>query len=225
MSVHCRLANHGYLPRDGKQIDAAILVRALQEGYGLSGPLAYLLAYGGHFLLGQFGHFQLDDLARHNYIEHDASVIHGDAGARDEYAPLTSDPALWKELEKDVSDGKRLTTFDVAKARVRRETEEMKAGKEALDSFHSTIAKGEMAIALGMFSTKEEDGIPLTTLREWMRNERLPEGWKPTHNQGLWDTHERVKDIQDAMEKIRASEKEKEEAGEGHLKLVPNFKL
>lgn len=220
-----RLANHGYLPRDGKQIDAAILIRALEEGYGISRPLAYVLAYGGHFLLRQFGPFQLDDLARHNKIEHNASLIHPDVRGRDEYAPLNSDPAMWKKLVGDVSDGKRLTTLDVAKARVRRETDEMKAGKEALDGFHAEIARGEMAIALGMFSNGKEDGIPMGTLRQWMLEERLPEGWKPTHIQGLLNTVARSREIKGAMEKIKASEEKKEKAGESHLKLVQNFKL
>ncbi|EIM88703.1 Cloroperoxidase [Stereum hirsutum FP-91666 SS1] len=219
------LANHGYLPRDGKQIDAAVLIRALEEGYDISAPLAYVLAYGGHFLLGQFGPFQLDDLARHNKIEHNASLIHPDARGRDEYAPIHSDPVLWKELVKNASDGKKLTTADVAEARVRRETDEMKAGKEALDGFHAEIARGEMAIALGMFSKDGEDGIPMGTLKQWMLEERLPEGWKPTHIQGLLNTVAKAREIKGAMEKIRASEDAKEKAGESHLKLVQNFKL
>lgn len=221
------LANHGYLPRDGKQIDAAILIRALEEGYGLSPELAYFISYGGYFLLGQSDSFQLDDLARHNNIEHDASLIHDDARPRDEYAPLKSDSAMWQELVKDLSDGKKLTTFDAAKARVRREAAEVKAGKEALDSVHAEIARGEMAIALGMFSDveKHEDGIPLETLRKWMKEEKLPEGWKPTHVQGLWDTIQRSKQIRNAMDKIRASEKEKEQESEDHLKLVEAVKL
>lgn len=221
--LQSRLANHGYLPRDGKQINAAILARALKEGYHLSTPLAYLLAYGGRLLLRQFGPIQLNDLARHSRIEHNASLIHPDARGRDEYAPLTSDRGLWNELLKDVSDGGRLTTLDVARARVKREAEERKAGKEALDDFHAEIARGEMAIALDMFEDGKEDGIPVRTLEQWMLKERLPAGWRPRHV-GLWNTIRRAKEIKDAMEKIRAGKEVKEKVGKSHLKLKSSFK-
>lgn len=216
--LYPRLANYGYLPRDGKQINAAILARALKEGYRLSTPLAYLLAYGGRLLLRQFGPIQLSDLARHNRIEHDASLIHPDARGRDEYAPLTSNGSLWNELLKDVSDGRRLTTLDVARARVRREEEERKAGKEALDGFHAEIARGEMAIALEMFEDGKEEGIPVRSLEQWMLRERFPEGWRPRHV-GLWNTIVRAREIKDAMEKIRAGKEVKEKVGESHAKL------
>lgn len=198
------------MPRDGKQITAEILVRALEEGYGLSWELADVLAYGGYFLLGQRGAFQLNDLARHNKIEHDASLTHPDTHDRDEYAPLHSVQALWKALENDSTDGQKLTAYDIGKARVRREAEIAQAGREPLDSVHAEIARGEMAIALGLFSEEGGDGIPLTTLETWMIEERLPDGWKPTHVQGLWDTIKRSKAIREAMVKITAEEKEKE---------------
>lgn len=197
------LANHGYLPRDGKQLTAPILIHALQEGYGLSTPLAYLLVHGGIFLLGQQGAFGLDDLARHNRIEHDASLVHDDTKDRDEYAPISPSSTLVKNLLAQAEDGRVLTVEDVARARVERESQ-----CQVLNSLHAEIARGEMAIALGLFGQENADhqGVPLGLLREWLAEERLPEGWKPTHTQGLLQTIHTAREIRDLMTTLKHEE-------------------
>ncbi|KAF8266211.1 Chloroperoxidase [Lactarius quietus] len=179
------LANHGYLPHDGKQLTAPILINALQEGYGLSTALTEVLVHGGIFLLGQDGAFGLNDLARHNRIEHDASLVHDDTKGRDEYAPIQPDLSLVKKLLLQAEDGRVLTAEDIARSRVERESQ-----CPVLNGLHSEIARGEMAIALGLFGQGNGDhqGVPVDMLREWLTEERLPEGWKPTHTQGLLQT-------------------------------------
>ncbi|THH17364.1 heme-thiolate peroxidase [Bondarzewia mesenterica] len=199
------LANHGYLPRDGQQITASKIMHAVQDGFGISKPLAFVLGYGGQLLLGQAGPFSLGDLARHNRIEHIASLIHHDPKGREEYAPIHPDAGMLETLIDDSHDGMYMTAEDVARARVRRE----KAyGKDMLDSFHAEIARGEMAIVLGLFDEGETGGkeshVPLETLRGWMYNERIPEGWTPNHTTGLWETIELSGEIQKLMEKLRA---------------------
>ncbi|KAH9177618.1 Cloroperoxidase [Lactarius sanguifluus] len=192
------LANHGYLPHDGKQLTAPILIHALQEGYGLSTPLAHLLVHGGIFLLGQIGAFGLNDLARHNRIEHDASLVHDDTKAE---------------------DGRVLTAEDIARARVERESQ-----CPALSSLHAEVARGEMAIALGLFGQENADhqeGVPLEMLHQWLAEERLPEGWKPTHTQGLLQTIRTAREIRSLMDTFK-----KEEATGGVRRDRPEgFKL
>lgn len=56
------LANHGYLPRNGKNITPRKLFPALEKVYGLSKPLAGLLAFGGFFLVHQHPMTSIDDL-------------------------------------------------------------------------------------------------------------------------------------------------------------------
>ena len=66
------------------------------------------------------GTLSLHDLALHGFIEHDASLAHDDAnGAK--YAPVTPNATLIQQLLADSTDGKVLTYWDFAKARVRRE--------------------------------------------------------------------------------------------------------
>ncbi|KAI0300583.1 Chloroperoxidase [Multifurca ochricompacta] len=202
------LANHGYLPRDGKQLTPAIMIQALQEGYGLSTPLAYLLVYGGTALLGQAGAFGLDDLARHNRIEHDASLVHNDTPDRDEYAPISPDAKLVGEFLHRAEDGQIMTVEDVARARVERESQ-----CPVLNGLHAEIARGEMAIALGLFSQTNSDqqGIPLDMLRIWLSEERLPDGWKPTHTQGLLQTIRASRQIRTLMTKFKDEDAAHEE--------------
>ncbi|KIM33590.1 hypothetical protein M408DRAFT_60998 [Serendipita vermifera MAFF 305830] len=69
------LANHGYLPRDGKNISIPQLVKALTGVYNLSYPLAFALASLGVILCGHGLYLDLEGLRKHNVIEHDASMV------------------------------------------------------------------------------------------------------------------------------------------------------
>ncbi|EPQ59847.1 Cloroperoxidase, partial [Gloeophyllum trabeum ATCC 11539] len=155
------LANHGYLPRSGRNIRPRVLIKALQEGYNLTYPLAAFLTYGGFILLGQFAEVSLQDFCRHGRVEHNASLIHEDTKPGDEYAPNVTQPQYMKALEADSADGEHLTAFDVAKARVRREAE-----SKDMDALHAEVARGEMALVLGIFGGAEEK-VPLQTVRHW----------------------------------------------------------
>ncbi|CCM06811.1 uncharacterized protein FIBRA_09112 [Fibroporia radiculosa] len=143
------LANHGYLPRDGKCITPQVLINGLRDGYHLSTPLAWFLTHGGFYLLGQRRkRICLRDLSRHNCIEHDASLVHPDVHHRDEYAPVDMHLHMLEDLMTFAEDGVVMTPDDVARARVCREA----SYTIPLDPVHAEIARGEMAIALQLFN-------------------------------------------------------------------------
>jgi len=138
-------------------------------------------------------------------IEHDASLVHSDTPDGEEFAPITIEQNLVDEFMNDVredSDGtESLMDFnDVARARVRRE----KACRP-IDEFHQEIARGEMAIILGVWETtsKNKVGVPTKWIRRWIGHEMLPDNWRPTHKQGLWDTIQRAKAIRIAAAEMR----------------------
>lgn len=228
------MANHGYLPRDGKQINADIIIAALRKAFNLSRPLAFFLTRGATTLLGQSGkYFCLEDLARHNRVEHDASIYHKDASARDEYAPITVSTEMLEQMFDDSENGIWMTPEDVARARVRREATYPKG----LDTIHAEVARGEMAIVLNLFNNpdpqlltthsievppvqrsfvsrffrrilgkKEEPvplpGVPISFLKTWMGQERLPDGWRPYHSVTLWQTIKMVSRMKKAMKRM-----------------------
>ncbi|KAF9237021.1 Chloroperoxidase [Melanogaster broomeanus] len=197
------LANHGYLPRDGKNVGVFDIVRGLKEGYSLSTLLAYILSFGGLFLLAQYRKMSLADLSRHNLIEHDASLFHLDAHSEeDEYAPRAVSESL---VKTSLDEGGRylpgrMTLEDVANIRVKREAE-----CRPLDGVHAEIARGEMAIAIGVLGGKDapKNGLDLDVLRLWVEKERLPDDWKPDHTQGLYKTYKMATVVRDRMKAMK----------------------
>ena len=70
------MANHGIIPRDGRNVPFNALITAIRQTYNIDSPLATLLAYGAADLLQRdhkTGTMDLSDVNVHNVIEHDAS--------------------------------------------------------------------------------------------------------------------------------------------------------
>ncbi|KAG5640467.1 hypothetical protein DXG03_008553 [Asterophora parasitica] len=212
------LANHGYIARDGKKLGLFDLVSGLKACYNLSTPLAVFLSIGGFVLLRRFSKLNLHDIGRHGRIEHDASLVHRDTPSGEQYAPIDINHELVEELVADAKTGDEdgpegpeagdqrslMDASDVARARIRREKD-----SPPLDAVHAEIARGEMAIILGVWETKagKKTGVPTEWIREWIGHERLPKDWAPTHVQGLKDVVKRAKSIRVEMDEQRLAEK------------------
>jgi hypothetical protein len=213
--------HHSCSSRDGKNISAQEVTRGLKECYGLSSPLAYFLAYVGFIVIRKFGRVNLFEISKHDAVEHDASLVHHDTPEGEKFAPTEIDPKLVEALCADVKPTAKecerkgapwlMNYEDVARARVRREGE-----CRRLNGVHAEIARGEMAIILGVWETKTETkvGIPMEYFKPWISEERLPDGWKPDHVQGFLDVVKRSKTIKEAAAKLREGEAE-ETAGKG----------
>lgn len=76
------LANHGFLPHNGKGLSIPILIKALDDGMNVGADFATVIGAAGilsvpHNILATS--FDLDDLKEHNFpIEHDASLSRAD---------------------------------------------------------------------------------------------------------------------------------------------------
>jgi len=202
--------------RDGKNIGMFDIVRGLKECYGLSSPLALFLAAGGWLLIKRIGRISLFDLGLHNGVEHDASVVHANCPPNQKDAPVEIIPELVEEFTSDVvkaasaSAGRELTEaevvvtgHDIVRTRIRRE----KLSKP-LDGMHAEIARGEMAIILGVWNQTVDgkEGIPLPWMRDWLANERMPEGWQPDHVHTLRAVVKTASAMRAEMKKIREDE-------------------
>ncbi|KAF8576105.1 Cloroperoxidase [Ramaria rubella] len=208
------LANHGYLPHDGHNITPEILLAALQnrETYHISGPLAQVLVYGGFFMMHGLGwsSISLHELALHGCIEHDASMVHKNTAPDHIFAPTKCDPVLLDEL-LDNSDS--LTLERVAKRRVQLET------VSPLDAVHQEIARGEWALVMDIFG-RAHGKIPSDFLRVWLRENKFPEGWRPTHEQGLLATVWMSARIQKQMNSDRKLESHNESPKRGLMEAA-----
>jgi len=89
---------------------------------------------------------------------------------------------------------------DIARVRVRREKE---AGP--LNRLQARVARGEIAIAYSVFGTTvgEKTGIPADVMRGWIRDERLPDNWRPTRLTGYSEMFNYGNKILELAEKIR----------------------
>ncbi|KAJ7736150.1 Chloroperoxidase [Mycena metata] len=212
------MANHGYIRRDGKKISPYAIYRGLKACYGLSTPLAIVLTTGGWLLIKRLGRINLFELGLHNGVEHDASVVHADCPSGQKDAPVAIEPKLVDEFASEIvktasaSVGRELaeaevvvTGHDIVRTRIRRE----KLSKP-LDAMHAEIARGEMAIILGVWQKTVEgkEGVPLPWMRTWLGTERLPEGWSPDHVQTLRDVVKRSGAMRAEMKKIKDGEGE-----------------
>ncbi|KAI5859425.1 Cloroperoxidase [Durotheca rogersii] len=75
------LANHGYLPHDGRNVTEQVVVNAMESALNFEEPLGWLM-----FRMAVFADpepnatfFTLDHLNVHNVLEHDASLSRTDA--------------------------------------------------------------------------------------------------------------------------------------------------
>lgn len=205
-------------PRDGKNIGFFDLLWGLKECYNLSTPLAIVLSLGNYILLKTVRRVSLYEIGAHGKIEHDASLVHEDTPAGEEFAPIKIHPEWVDQLIADVKTRKEegegpdagnkrtlMDAEDVARARVRREKL-----SSPLDGLHAEIARGEMAIALGMWEVQVggNKGVPVEWIREWIRDEKMPKDSKPVKVQGLLNTVKRSKEIRTAMANMRKAEAE-----------------
>ncbi|KAL9614742.1 MAG: hypothetical protein Q9167_000811 [Letrouitia subvulpina] len=211
------LANHGYIPRSGRNVHAGQLHSAMYE-LGLSNVLASIFAYppfielpadksssseaSPHraswwttlikpiaYILRGFAmrpagqtdgsgaaYLNLDQLARHNVVEHDVSFSRLDAGQGDNLSPQ---PHLIRDILSASSNGSTLTGTDFVELRKRRYARQKEDNKELVfGASQSQLASAEIALILKVFGNGKE--VPLNYVKAFFEEERLPreEGWK-----------------------------------------------
>lgn len=236
------LANHGYLPRDGKNISFKVLSHALQAGYGISSFFANFLVLGSYILLHQSPRtpINLRDVGKHGGIEHNASLVHDDDIDGSFDAPAQVNPDLLEKLisksytppslvshEKDDS----IYLDDIAWARVHREKDSSEAAGKPVDPLHAEIARGEMAMVFNIFGKGKEKKLNAHDFRVWLDENRFPPGWSPSHTEHLVDTMFESKKIRTQMQKIRNDhtklfgQLEKLVTGKGHGVLTAMWRL
>ncbi|EIN14758.1 heme-thiolate peroxidase [Punctularia strigosozonata HHB-11173 SS5] len=197
------LANHGILPRDGRHISLFQLADAVRRAYHLSTPLAYLLAVGGLLLCSRrwlAAHIDLGDLARHDRIEHDASLVHADAPKGARYAPTAVDPALLSDvLARCPPQGMGLE--DLCEVRAARETANARDAR--LDGLHRTLGAAE---AVFLYNTLKDasGGVPRDRLEQWLGEERFPDGWtRPEQEQGFLALHHEANKVKKKVQQLK----------------------
>jgi hypothetical protein len=164
------LANHGYLPRDGKNITRAQAVAVVMDKFNIADDLAAVM--GG--LSPDV--FDLNDLSKHmDQIEHDASLARADAyfGAD----PYLLTPNLMVDVLAHGLDGK-IDVTDVAKIRAARVAYGEKYNPEF--NFSTTpafIAGAEAGLFLRGFGGDNGNSSSTYYISTFFQLETFPIGW------------------------------------------------
>lgn len=169
------LANHGYFPRDGKNLTPALVKHVIVEMFNLQESLAESLA---STLPAEF---TLADLGVHNFIEHDASMVHDDAYFKRD--PSLVNTTLADELFARAGKDQLLTKRIVAHFRADRETQCAKTDPEYTFGFKRQAgAYAEAAAFLLAMGDYEREVISVDDARSFLVDEKFPSGWKKSES-------------------------------------------
>jgi hypothetical protein len=180
------LANHNIIPHDGKNLSVPLLVKALGEAYNTSPELSTIVSLGGVSTSPNpsGGTFDLDDLNKHNIIEHDGSLSRADfnLGGDDH----TFRPDIFGTVLK-FFDGMANVTIPAAAAaryqRIQRERYRDSHFMYGPSQMFSSYA--ETALYFLSMVDPSTGATPVDFVRILFEEERLPykEGWRPPTQQ------------------------------------------
>ncbi|GMF33038.1 unnamed protein product [Phytophthora lilii] len=182
------LANHGYLPRDGKGVTPQHLQQALVSVYNLHKSLA-------EFLVSSLPEkFTLADLGEHNFVEHDASLVHEDSFKGTD--PCKVNVTMVCDLLSRADKNAHLTRSTFAAYRRERELDSAANTPDFKDTFNAQralTAYSEPAVLLLVLGDDTTTSISIDDARSFLREERIPDDYEMpkvpvTLYQSLWLT-------------------------------------
>ncbi|KAF2435364.1 Cloroperoxidase [Tothia fuscella] len=221
------LANHGHLPRNGKNITAAQLSTAVQQIYSIDNNLANLLSYTAVPLVENNTFtattLDLDHLNLHDAVEHDASLSRKNFIEGDNHSlqPDMVDAFIAE------ADGDFLTVNSLAKSRNRRERETVALVGKASSTKTNTLAFGEVALILHAFGQNDTNGnlrAPKKMVQSWFKEEKLPEGWiKPAKAISFTAFNALSTSVQNAAKALQGTSTSSASAGSGLASGLANL--
>ncbi|EIN04231.1 heme-thiolate peroxidase [Punctularia strigosozonata HHB-11173 SS5] len=178
------LANHGFLPRDGKSISIPTLVTACQDGLNVGADFCTVIGTTSLLSNGAIAKggliFDLDDLNEHNFpIEHDASVSREDAFFGDNHDFNTT---IFQTLNNSAVNGFYTTETAGLVRQARLEDSVARNPNITWLAQHALIAYGEAALYLSVMSAPIIAMAPQSFVNMLFEQEKLPFelGWKPS---------------------------------------------
>jgi hypothetical protein len=173
------LANHGFLPRDGRNISKddfnSAQVNALNFSPDLASKTTDAMVAKLKAPENSSATFDLDDFAAHNQTEHDASLTRLDLI---QGSTIDVNPGLVVKLLDD-SDLSWLNTSSVGRSRARREAESITIGSPKLSDAFTSFAQLEASFILLVFGVGGDQdmnvrGAPKEQVKLWLNEERFP---------------------------------------------------
>ncbi|KAJ7035935.1 Chloroperoxidase [Mycena alexandri] len=174
------MANHGILPRDGRNIKFTDMNKAVRSTYNFAPTFCLFVPTFMAGLLKKNYKTDMCDLAEinlHNGIEHDASLTRQDTkydpGQDKPYLPFIHE-LLASATGKDKDGNLMLTAADLSRYSGTRRSEAKATNPDyTLDKFHKMFGSSNSSTLLTIFGGKLGD------LEPFLKEERIPQGWEP----------------------------------------------
>ncbi|OSX56776.1 hypothetical protein POSPLADRAFT_1050466 [Postia placenta MAD-698-R-SB12] len=169
------LANHGLLPRSGRNISFRQMNAAIRSTFNFAPTFCFFVPSYMAGLLGKSywtDTLDLSDISVHNGIEHDASLTREDTSE----SPHQGEPCerfINELLASGTGPGGNLTVADLSRISGKRRTEAKSNGQFTLSAFHKLFGSSNSGTLLTIFGGRVQD------LRPILLEERIPEGWQP----------------------------------------------
>jgi len=177
------LANHGFLPRNGRGLTLPVLVKGLGDGLNVGPDFATVIGSAGLLAVKNnplATSFTLEDIKAHNFpIEHDASLSRADFNLNN------GDNFSFNQTVFDTVlryyDGMATTSIPVAAAAKynRVLTEQQRDPKFTYTPQQFVLSYGETALYLSTMGDPNTGVAPIEYVKVFFEQERLPykEGW------------------------------------------------
>ncbi|KAL4869877.1 hypothetical protein BDV12DRAFT_184841 [Aspergillus spectabilis] len=173
------LANHNYIPRNGRGITGENLIDALTKALNLNGTLAEGMAAQALSANPDPNaeSFTLDHLNQHNVVEHDASISRLDAYFGN---PQPFSPSVFAQTRKYWT-GSTVTAAMLANSKVARQLDSKAFNPEY--SYTETVDQTSLSEVGGpilVFGDVEKGTVDREVMEYFFVNERLPTemGWR-----------------------------------------------
>ncbi|KAG8220432.1 Chloroperoxidase [Butyriboletus roseoflavus] len=173
------MANHGIIPRSGKNIKFTEVPEHIHATFNFSASFSYFVChYAARMLNKSYSRdtFDLEEISLHNGIEHDASLTRLDTALQPNQAVIH--PPFVEELfsfatGKDTAGNPLLTVKDLSRILGKRRAESKATNKEySLRLFHRLFSSANTSTIPTIFGSRVDD------LRVIFAEERLPQGWE-----------------------------------------------
>ncbi|KAE9581201.1 putative sterigmatocystin biosynthesis peroxidase stcC [Colletotrichum fructicola] len=172
------LANHGFLPRDGRNLTQDTVVNALKDGINFNQTLGAIMFNQATVANPEPNatFFTLDHLNRHNVLEHDASLSRTDAFFGNNHifnqSVFDESRAYWTNA---ILDPKQLANSKIARQVTSRAFNPNYTFTASVENF----SLGEVAAPIIVFGDMVAGTVQKDFVEYFFQNERLPEelGW------------------------------------------------
>lgn len=179
------LANHKFLPHNGKGMTIPILLEGLSKGLGMGDDFTTAIGEVGIATSPhpELGSFDLNDLDQHDFsIEHDASLSRQDAYFGNDYSFYQPNFDMVLSYYQGMS---HTNISQASKAKYSRVMDSLKRNPQVIYGPREFILSyGETALYLSTMADGDSlsGSAPLTYVKSLFENETLPYnlGWRPS---------------------------------------------